>query len=377
MRDFLKSYKCRLTTKSPVFVGSGKEILKKEYLFIENRKKVAVVDTNQLYNFLAQKGKAREYEKYLLLENKSNLSQFLNGLRVNTKEISPFYKYTLESGDYLQDRSSGLHIMEFVKDVYGCPYIPGSTIKGMLRTAILSDDCLRAPDKYKRSRAVIADNLKSNERIKRTSFLKQESNQTEATAFRTLDRGKKANSDKIRSNDAVNDILQGLIISDSKPLSTNDLVLCQRVEKHVDGREKRLNVLRECIRPDTDIEFTISIDTSVCPLDVEDIIDAINSFMSNYYECFASHFSHMDKPLKNYIYVGGGVGFVSKTVVYPLYGEKNGLAATKMVFNKTVNDNGRHKHRDDSRLGVSPHILKCTYYNGKLYEMGLCKFDIR
>ena len=31
-----------------------------------------------------------------------------------------------------------------------------------------------------------------------------------------------------------------------------------------------------------------------------------------------------------------------------------------------------HKHREDRKKGVSPHVCKVAYYKGKRYQMGLC-----
>ena len=40
---------------------------------------------------------------------------------------------------------------------------------------------------------------------------------------------------------------------------------------------------------------------------------------------------------------------------------------------KNTNVSKDHKHYKDFEYGVSPHILKCTKYNGQVLQMGLCK----
>ena len=32
-----------------------------------------------------------------------------------------------------------------------------------------------------------------------------------------------------------------------------------------------------------------------------------------------------------------------------------------------------HKHNKDNHLGVSPHMLKCTEYQGRRVQMGMCR----
>ena len=69
------------------------------------------------------------------------------------------------------------------------------------------------------------------------------------------------------------------------------------------------------------------------------------------------------------------VEVVSKTVVYPMFGEREGIEITKDIFDRTGVPQD-HKHYKDTRMRVSPHILKCTRYQGKEYMMGQCEIDI-
>ena len=62
-------------------------------------------------------------------------------------------------------------------------------------------------------------------------------------------------------------------------------------------------------------------------------------------------------------------------MIYALFEGKDGVQVTKDIFEKT-NVPREHKHYKDLRLGVSPHILKCTRYKGKEYMMGQCEINI-
>lgn len=169
--------------------------------------------------------------------------------------------------------------------------------------------------------------------------------------------------------------MSGIIVGDSEPLSREDIVLCQKWEQHVDGSYKTLNLLRECIKPGTVIKSSLTIDETECNLKIEDILDAVKLFYEQYYQMFQSKFPRCDRGKPNTVFLGGGSGFVSKTVVYPMFGEKEGIEITKDIFDRTgVPQN--HKHYKDTRMRVSPHILKCTRYQGKEYMMGQCEIDI-
>ncbi len=136
-----------------------------------------------------------------------------------------------------------------------------------------------------------------------------------------------------------------------------------------------MNVLRECIKPGTIIHFSLTIDSNLCNFSKEDIESAIKSFGEMYYGFFLSKYPNMPLPAHKEVWLGGGVGFVSKTEVYPLF-EENGVRETVKIFEeRRVPYN--HKHNRDIRLGVSPHICKVTYYQNKRLQMGNGELSIR
>ncbi len=369
MNDYLKVYKATLHTVSPVFVGSGKEIDKKEYRLSFADQKIIVYDPGKLYMALKQLGKSKKYEDMLLYDTKANLNYWMRDNNISPQDIASAIRYSIDWGDRMELGKSKTSIMEFMKDPYGLPYIPGTSIKGMLRTILLSYEISTNKELY-HSNSNDIKNYRAN-RISNSNY-GREANSVEKRAFRRLSRDEK------HPEDAVNDVLQGMILSDSKPLDLDDLVLCQKIEVHTDYQEKPLNILRECIRPETDIEFTLTIDTQCCNYDVNTIFDAINKFNDMYYSCFQSKYKEEKAP-ENTVYLGGGVGFVSKTFIYPMFGATEGVKTTMKVMENTMNPKSfaLHKHKNDERSGVSPHILKCTRYNGVRYQMGQCRLELK
>ncbi|MBF0981002.1 MAG: type III-A CRISPR-associated RAMP protein Csm5 [Clostridiales bacterium] len=178
-------------------------------------------------------------------------------------------------------------------------------------------------------------------------------------------------------SNAVNDELSGLVVSDSKPLELSNLMLGQKVDVTLSGKEMSLPILRECLKHGTKIDFTISIDATKTDLTKEDISKSIELFNENYYECFLSAFAGTKKPESNAVYLGGGSGFATKTVIYPLYGKKAGVPLVSTIFKKTMNDKiyKKHVHESDVDLGISPHIAKYTENSSALFEMGLCRLE--
>lgn len=363
MRDYLKEYVVELETVGPLFIGSGRELNKKEYLLMNDE--IMVMDIPRLFSLMKENGLIEEFESFFLDNTKKDLFWFFKKNGVDFDEVEACIRYRLVQSDTSLERGTTATVMEFVKDPYGLPYIPGSSIKGMLRTILLADDIVSNQNRYEAEKTQLETALQHGG--KRNSLLRREAKNLEVTAFNKLNRNEK------KKADAVNDVLSGLIVSDSKPLSINDMVLCQRVEYHVDGLEKSLNVLRECIKPATKVNFKLTIDSSVCPYTREDIMNAIERFSSIYSDSFTNGFSGVAPGEPDSVYLGGGVGFVSKTIVYPLFGHQDGLDMTVDIFDATKVPR-IHKHRFDREDGVSPHVLKMTRYEGRLYQMGECRW---
>ena len=152
------------------------------------------------------------------------------------------------------------------------------------------------------------------------------------------------------------------------------LTLSQKIDYTLECKEKELPLLRECIIPGTDIEFEVSIDSTVCPYDMKDIINALNSFQEDCYQYFYSRFRRGTKE-KNVVWLGGGCGFLSKTVIYPMFG-KDAVKVVDNIYRNTLGSSYvKHKHTRDLSLKLSPHVCKCTRYQGKLYDMGMGRIE--
>ena len=93
--------------------------------------------------------------------------------------------------------------------------------------------------------------------------------------FHTLKR------EKVKKENAVCDELSGLRISDSRPLNTKDLILCQKIDKGIDGKDQMLPTFRECLKPGIKICFDMTIDESMCNYKKSDILEAVEYFFDN------------------------------------------------------------------------------------------------
>lgn len=254
-----------------------------------------------------------------------------------------------------------------IRDVItNLPIIPASSLKGAIRTALLSAEIMQKPNKFSRYKQDIEKNSFSDGRNR---LLSRETTGIEQAVFNTL-----GFSDK--KYNAVNDVLSGLIIGDSEPLSTDYLVLCQKIDVTISGAEKKLPILRECIKPNTKIKFSLTIDNSRCQYTKEMILNALNSFVNQYNDNFRNHFMSNAYHGDCNIYLGGGCGYATKTFMYPLLG-KTGVKLVAKTIDATLPNMVRRQHGHRNDFKVSLHMLKCTVYQNALYEMGACSLEIQ
>ena len=367
----LQHYTITLHTEGPVFIGSGRTIGKKEYIYDRYANKVHIPNMEKMFAYFMKRGLLALYEEYLL-NGKIDFVYWLKDNRITEREVMPWIAYTMDSGDAVIEQKSKKEILTSVKDAYGCPYVPGSSLKGALRTVLLGAVVIRKNEAFAEERKRMLDiNMKDSPKFV-TRNLQNNAAQTEQHMFNRLKRNDK------RKADAVNDIMCGLRIGDSEPLSVDDLTLCQKIDVTKDGHEQSLPIFRECIKPQTDIRFPMTINPEYFPYSPKQIVQAATIFAQNYDKCFLEKFPLNGISGGGNLYLGGGCGYVSKTVSYPLLGE-NGVKRVSEIIDSTLNRDAKikHKHREDKNKGVSPHMLKCTQYDGRLYEMGACTLSIQ
>lgn len=376
MKDYLKHYRVRITALSPIYVGDGKLIGKKEYIRRNRRAPVEIPDQRKMAMFLLS-SRASAFEKYMLDggSNAQDLYQWLQEQRIPDATISSWIRYSMDTGDTLIEAQGKKdapqkEIQSFQKDAYGKPYIPGSSLKGMLRTVLFAWEL----GKRSGSDTELADKVRRaarEERGGRGGFLQNEAEDLECRIFHKLDRNPK------KRKDAVNSVMAGLIVGDSDEISVKRLVLCQKIDYGCDRKEGKLPILREALQPGTEIFFDLSIDETIFPYKIEDIFAALDFFQELCYERFYKYFKR-GRNESGIVWLGGGVGFVSKTVIQALLSPEDALEVTDHVFRATISKKNyeKHKHEKDLQLGISPHVCKCTYYLGELCDMGMGRIEL-
>lgn len=376
MNDYLQHYQMKITALSPIHIGNGNLIGKKEYIQKSLRQPVIIPDLGKMFHDLQLLRKDAAFERYMLGNEKMGLGQWMQQENIPEEKIESWKRYSLYSGDAFIRPESGKAatpkgILAFIKDAYGMPYVPGSSIKGMIRTALLALEVREHPQKFDRIKKNLEEVAFSygQERKNSKNYLKKETDELEIEAFHILEK------DQSNIKNAVNSCLSGMIVSDSKPIALKNLTLSQKIDYSFSGKEMPLPILREALIPGTEIIFELTIDTSVCKYTIKDILEALDCFQEISYQYFYSRFRRGNN-VSGTVWLGGGTGFLSKTVLYPIF-EDRAVRITDAVFKNTIGKNYNiHKHNQDISKRLAPHMCKCTRYRNQLYDMGMGRIEV-
>ena len=352
----LQTYDIILTVQTPVHIGSGITVNKQEYVYDPRSKTVRIIDMDQFLQMLAEKELADEYENFIIRNTyPGGLKEFLESNSFTQSEIDKFVRYTCSVKDvFLETENQPTsNIAQFIRMKNGSPFVPGSSVKGAIRTCLFTT-------LYKGD--VTGDSLirdySSNERS------------VEPNVFHTL------NINTYRKQDAVNSIMRSVSISDSEPIGNDRMIICKKKDLRANGRFSEPNVLRECIKPGTEIRCKLTIDRSIEGLTAEEILHSVVSFFDFYRKTYLSFFYKpssffLPEGSQNLI-LGGGSGFFSKTVIYNLNDFEKAHAYVKGYLKKKFSK-GRH----DRDFKIAPHTLKCTEYQDSLMHFGVCKLEVK
>ena len=362
-----QTYTLQLTLQGPCFTGSGARVSKKEYYYNARNHTVSFYDANRLMDCVLQYQLGDQFVEYMLGPDRTLYDFFhVNG---GPDQFAPAFKYQVDCGDAIFGLGNQpADILMHSRNAKGELYIPGSSVKGMLRTAITAACVLqKTPEAKKPSVPECPVGSKEYRKL----FLQDAKDcmrELDKELFHTL------KADQKKAHNAVNSIFRGISIADSQPLSNKDIVLCRKLDRYPAGGTKGLNVVRECLRPGLKVNFPITFDPTLAGfVTPQFIMEAIGLFDGWYTRHVYSKYRGIKLPkLKNHLFLGGGSGYPSKTVTGPWLQEEALHYVTALLTLQFKEKNAA----DESRFGVSPHMLKCTAVDGQDALFGLCEVNI-
>ena len=409
----VKKYK--IEVMSPVHIASGSGALssyqylydrQKQTVYFLNEKKWAAflcrknlldkfanyagkIDTSSRpsaaqYDALSRKfgGRSSNQRKPVIKDSSGlNTYEWLLAQGIKSEEIETFVELKAKASENTMKGEKGTlnDVLRTSCQIDGLPYIPGSSIKGALRTGILVGLISRSPQKYNQYWQKIK-NIAQDKNVNKKREFGYVVKDLEACTFNLL------KYESSRPNPAICDVMKGLQVSDAICSTPKDTVVLQKIDvstkkDKIGNVEKRLPVFRECIAPGTVFQATLSIDERIfsqCGIhSLGEILSCQREFIQRVLALQEGIFGRdmsaefRESEMADLI-LGGGTGFLTKTVILALAPSDE---EAKEVIKIWLEDAFRkHKHIILDKV-IAPRTMKITRIEGRRQFMGLCRIS--
>lgn len=326
----IKKYELTLTLEGELHIADY--VIKKfEYLLYPNQSNIRLIDQKKLFDFLYSRRLENAYEAFIIRASKKdtqnaqkNLYKWLTENRVTQSDMEQFCTQKIAIHNFQRNDD----IVLFMRNGNGKIYLPGSSVKGFLKTCL----CAYA-----------------------------------------------------RKNKLLDPLISGgLSVGDSAPISSDHMVIDKVVyynprAKKAEKIKNSLNRYVEFIKRGTTVKTFIAIDEKKLGYGLDELITAIRYFNQAYADCYLKHFeqfSEKDEVLlctqKDVLRLGHYTNFGIKTINYAVDGEiigkQKNLEELKNQFSKTA---------PKGNPSAVPVCLKLSQAEGKLSENGICRFKFK
>lgn len=224
MPDITQQLDLEITVLSPLHIGSGRELLQ-GYDFVAHNGRTWRIDEDALLD--SALGGGESFDEALLSRPASELLE-----SDDLEERPEFFRYVM--GGTPSATTRGARVSEQIKDVFDRPYLPGSSLKGALRTLLfwgVHHAEGRAPDlsRLKRSRSWATQPLEQ----------------------------------QVFGRDPNHDWLRALRVRDSEPLDANESLELRtvRVYPTAAAGSSGLDVDVEAVKADSVLRATLTLET--------------------------------------------------------------------------------------------------------------------
>ena len=371
-----------LKVVTPINISDGIVLGAKDYLYDSRRQKVFFLNLHQWHMFIYKHMLLEKYESYLAnFRDKQSLLEWLQMQGYDIDDVRTVITSEAQATVNLMDNEKKKTLNDINRHIQqpeGSLYVPGSSIKGVFRTAILYSLLQKRQDikvKYWRQ---IQEKISSNYFKPYRDFNKLISD-LENEFLHTL----RLVDGNIRSNNAVCSAMRGLQVSDTYASRNMQTAILQKVDGGFDkfgkASPKKLPIFRECMLPKAELFFDVKIEKAVMSTiginTVDDLLKATHSFFAAVTDLLQQAFEKeyqeaFQGVAAGNMFLGGNTGFLSKTLLAMLAPDKDTAKNTiKVLLDKSFKT---HKHLLRDKV-IAPRTLKCTNYNGKLMLMGVAE----
>lgn len=398
-----------LKVVTPVNISDGIVLGAKDYLYDSRRQKVFFLNLHQWHMFIYKHMLLEKYESYLAnFRDKQSLLEWLRMQGYDIDDVRTVITSEAQATVNLMDNEKKKTLNDINRHIQqpdGSLYVPGSSIKGVFRTAILYKLLQKRQDIkskywcYIKQQVDIIEKLMKEERKPRElqimpySVIKKKKDQAtkeidkliaslESELLHTL-LLKDDKERNISNKNAVCSAMRGLQVSDTYASRNTQTAILQKVDGGFDkfgkASPKKLPIFRECMLPKAELFFDVKIEKAVMSTiginTVDDLLKATHSFFAAVTDLLQQAFEKeyqeaFQGVAAGNMFLGGNTGFLSKTLLAMLAPDKDTAKNTiKVLLDKSFKT---HKHLLRDKV-IAPRTLKCTNYNGKLMLMGVAE----
>lgn len=398
-----------LKVVTPINISDGIVLGAKDYLYDSRRQKVFFLNLHQWHMFIYKHMLLEKYESYLAnFRDKQSLLEWLQMQGYDIDDVRTVITSEAQATVNLMDNEKKKTLNDINRHIQqpdGSLYVPGSSIKGVFRTAILYSLLQKRQDIkskywcYIKQQVDIIKTLLEEERKPRElqimpySVIKKKKDQAakeidkltaslESELLHTL-RLKDDKERNISNKNAVCSAMRGLQVSDTYASRNMQTAILQKVDGGFDkfgkASPKKLPIFRECMLPEAELFFDVKIEKAVMNTiginSVDDLLRATHSFFAAVTDLLQQAFEKeyqeaFQGVAAGNMFLGGNTGFLSKTLLAMLAPDKDTAKNTiKVLLDKSFKN---HKHLLRDKV-IAPRTLKCTNYNGKLMLMGVAE----
>ena len=352
MKTEYRTFQFTLLAMAPIHTGSGDKYTSREFIYEDGY--FYFPDMGKFYNRMVEKGYDQKFERFLQ-ERKASASNnrlisFLEDNRISDRDFGGYRiketGFETEKNNIDSKLGTINEVSKFMRDSYGNPYIPGSSLKGAIRTILMNTN----PDW-------------NNENVVKD---------------------KKENKSLIpwgaKKGQNYDDLFNAIRVSDSKPFSNESLILVQKWDCSAKtSLAKPLPLYREALTPGKIINFKITTTTKEAGELIEKLGEKAFEFYNDYKIFFLKDFpeNKIQPNIQYPIYLGAGSGVWTKTIfekAKDILQERYGNSRTTRMVEKGVLKLTKAPMKS---VKTTQATRKLIMNNESFYEMGKANFMIK
>lgn len=374
-----------LTVVSPTNIGGPETLTTKDYMYNYDSGEVYLLNNYEWFRFLSRHNKLAEFELYMQDEMVRPNGRTMYDWAKNAIGASQLTKDTLgsaigsimKSSIYNKGRKNSLNdITPQIRGANGDVYIPGSSIKGVIDSAIISH-MLR---NNKAFRSTVQRELRKVLEV----YKRKNARNLFKDIFKMVNLAILKHIHVLTNNEGkpfkgiLANAFRGISISDAMPMGAIQTEVLKKEDSCIDeDGTHAISVHRECILPNQKFSFTVTLDTAMTKeigiTSIDQVLDILQEDFDATHKLLASKFKKVSPSIFKALepanaYIGSNTGFVQKTIIMAAFtdDEKTGIDIIKAILD--VNFQKAEHDRKDTVM--APRAIKLVKWNGNYYEMG-------